>query len=166
MKAMLCALLLVLLSAPQAAAASDLAVRVNPAFDRAALEPTLYVTIANTGNNTLTNISVNIVTTGLDLSKNEFANTTTAYSARLEKGEELRMAVQFKYPETRDDITILIKTRFYQNSSENNLEVMFTVPAILIVNLPKPNWWWVAVGVISIVFVGVWFLRSVNKRKV
>ncbi len=117
----------------QAQEHNNLSVSFTPAFNRAQIEPVLIIALTNHGSEPLTNLTLNITTTGLDYKKVAFLNSNNFSAQQLNPDETQYFSYQFQYPDTKDDITV------YTNivSDQGEFQVIFTVPAILMINLPS-----------------------------
>ncbi len=117
----------------QAQEHNNLSVSFTPAFNRAQIEPVLIIALTNHGSEPLTNLTLNITTTGLDYKKVAFLNSNNFSAQQLNPDETQYFSYQFQYPDTKDDITV------YTNivSDQSEFQVIFIVPAILMINLPS-----------------------------
>jgi hypothetical protein len=126
-------LFLLLLLSSTAAAQSNISITFTPTFERYEFEPVLVIAVTNNGNTTLTNMTVSIETSGLDRTKVTFINSNDFLVKQLDAGITQTFTFQFKYPDTRDDITVFTRLK----SDQENVSIRFTIPAIITANISR-----------------------------
>ena len=126
-------LFLLISGTAQAQEHNNLSISFTPTFNRAQIEPVLLIALTNQGSEPLTNITVNLRTRGLDFNKVAFLNSNNFSAQQLNPEETVYFAYQFQYPNTKDDITVYTNVA----SDQGRFQVVFTIPAILMLNLPS-----------------------------
>lgn len=125
-------LLFMLISQVQAQP-QELIIGFAPVWEGNARTPALSIDITNNGD-PITNATITVNSSGLDVSKKSFFNNSQFHIDRIERGETEYFLVGFDYPKTFDDITVLTDIKYDQGSTS----VRFTVPAVLL-GLPSSS---------------------------
>lgn len=126
-------IIFLLLSGIAVAQEQNISISFTPTYNRAQIEPVLIIAMTNHGSEPLTNLTLNLTTKGLDSNKVAFMNANNFSAQQLNPEETAYFTYQFQYPNTKDDITVYTNVK----SDQGKFQVVFTIPAILMLNLPS-----------------------------